>query len=122
LEQSTGVKTNGDVNDDSGTQWYFPLPGYAIGSMPAVPSDPALHPPRGSRHQCSSGTPIHAVENPRSSRRLERRLRQLHHDRARERVDQQCTRPYAVGVGDQVKRGRSSATSVRPDCGPGLTC
>ena len=67
LEQSTGIKTNGDVNAiDSGTQWYFPLPGYAIGSDAGWRFHPILHYTRchaGADISAPSGTPIHAVEN-----------------------------------------------------------
>lgn len=67
LEQSTGVKTNGDVNAiDSGTQWYFPLPGYAIGSDAGWRMHPILHYVRchaGADIGAPSGTPIHAVED-----------------------------------------------------------
>lgn len=67
LQSSTGVKTNGDVNAiDSGTQWYFPLPGYSIGSDAGWRFHPILHYTRchaGADISAPSGTPIHAVEN-----------------------------------------------------------
>lgn len=67
LQASTGVKTNGDVNAiDSGTQWYFPLPGYAIGSDAGWRFHPILHYTRchaGADISAPSGTPIHAVES-----------------------------------------------------------
>lgn len=67
LADSTGVKTNGNVNAiDSGTQWYFPLPGYAIGSDAGWRYHPILHYVRchaGADIGAPSGTPIHAVED-----------------------------------------------------------
>lgn len=67
LARSTGVATNGDVNAiDSGTQWYFPLPGYAIGSDAGWRFHPILHYTRchaGADISAPSGTPIHAVDN-----------------------------------------------------------
>ena len=67
LQQSTGVKTNGNVNAlDSGTQWYFPLPGYAIGSDAGWRFHPILHYTRchaGADIGAPSGEPIHAVDD-----------------------------------------------------------
>ncbi len=67
LQSSTGVKTNGDVNAiDSGTQWYFPLPGYVIGSDAGWRMHPILHYVRchaGADIGAPSGAPIHAVDN-----------------------------------------------------------
>lgn len=71
LERSTGVKTNPKVSapvagTDSGTQWYFPLPGYSIGSDAGWRFHPILHYTRchaGADISAPSGTPIHAVES-----------------------------------------------------------
>jgi murein DD-endopeptidase MepM/ murein hydrolase activator NlpD len=69
LERSTGVKTNPEVSapvagTDSGTEWYFPLPGYSIGSDAGWRFHPILHYTRchaGADISAPAGTPIHAV-------------------------------------------------------------
>jgi murein DD-endopeptidase MepM/ murein hydrolase activator NlpD len=83
LEKSTGVKTNPKVSAgdgggtngggngnaggyDSGSQWYFPLPGYSIGSDAGWRFHPILHYTRchaGADMGAPSGAPIHAVES-----------------------------------------------------------
>lgn len=113
LEQSTGVKTNGDVNAiDSGTQWYFPLPGYAIGSDAGWRFHPILHYTRchaGADISAPSGTPIHAVENGTVIQAgwnggYGNFTTIAHGNGLTSSYAHQTS--YAVGVGDQVKRGQ----------------
>lgn len=113
LESSTGIKTNGDVNAiDSGTQWYFPLPGYAIGSDAGWRFHPILHYTRchaGADISAPSGTPIHAVED---GSVIQAGWNGGYGNFTTVAHGNGLTSSYAhqtsiaVGVGDQVKRGQ----------------